>query len=413
MTSLVTRFLNYIAIDTRSDDYSESTPTTPGQWTLAKQLFNELTALELTDVTLTDSCFVHAVLPSNVPYKTLTIGLVAHLDTSPAYNGNGIQPLTHYNYQGEILLLNPQKNIRMSPDTFPELLRYIGHDLITSDGTTLLGADGKAGIAEIMTLLEKLLLNPSIPHGDIHIVFTPDEETDRGGIGSLDTKLFPVDFAITMDGDGLGEVNFENFNAAHAHVTINGLSIHPGEGKGRLINAARIATEWVSMLPQDETPESTSNYEGFFHVESIMGGVDQASIYCIIRDFDSNHFMRRKKLLQQITHTLNTRYGSQIIQLTLQDDYTNMQSAIENKPWLSSGIIKSIEKSGQHPRIRPIRGGSDGAWLATLGIASPNLYIGSHYAHGPYEFASIQAMEAAVITLECILETFATPLSSN
>lgn len=407
MSAVLQRFLRYIAIDTRSDDSSETTPSTPGQWDIARLLVDELNELGLEQVILTEHCFVHAVLPANTPDPIPTIGLVTHLDTSPAFSGGPVNPLIHHRYAGGPILLNPEKQIYLDPVLFPKLTQYIGHDIITTDGTTLLGADDKAGIAEVMTALEHFINHPEIIHGEIHVVFTPDEETDRGGIQKMNWQLFPVDTALTIDGDGLGEVNFENFNAAHALVRFAGRSTYTGDAKNIMINACRIAAEWISHLPPLETPENTEGYEGFFHVERNAGTVESAEIYCLIRDFELDGFMRRKALLQQITRQLNDRYGYGVVELTIHDDYFNMKSAIEPRPQLITSIIDSIHASGITPRVAPVRGGTDGAHLAVKGIATPNIFVGCHNCHGPYEFLSIQAMETAVTSVISIIQQFA------
>lgn len=406
MNTLIQRFLRYIAIDTQSDNNAEETPSTPGQWELARLLKDELITLGVEDVIITEHCFVHGKISANITSYPYRIGMVGHLDTSPEFKGSNINPIFHHDYDGGPLTINAEKGINISSEVFPALSRYIGHDLVTADGHTLLGGDGKAGIAEIMTFIERIKNDPSILHGDIHVMFTPDEETDRGGIHKMDRTLFPVDFAITLDGDGLGEINFENFNAAHALVKFNGCNVHPGEGKDKLKNAVKLAADWISRLPEDESPESTSEYQGFYHVESTSGNVTSTELYCLIRDFDAYDFMQRKNRLHMICQEMNRHYGPDTVTMTIHDDYRNMSDAIEKKPWLSAGIIKAIEDSGLKAAILPIRGGSDGAWLAELGIPSPNLFIGVHYGHGPYEFASVQAMEKVVEVLVSITRQF-------
>lgn len=406
MSKLLQRFLNYVAIDTRSDDASESTPSTPCQWDLARLLEKEMKELCLSKVILTDKCFVHGMLPANTG-STPAIGLMAHLDTYPGFDGSCVKPIIHPNYQGGIVPLNPEKFMFLDPELFPELNRYIGHDLITTDGTTLLGADDKGGIAEIMTAVEHLIAHPDIPHGDIYIAFTPDEETDRGGIDALDLSLFPIDFALTVDGDGQGEVNFENFNAANALVSIRGRSVHTGEAKDKMINSSKVAAEWIGMLPESEVPETTEGYEGFFHVDSLSGSVERAEINCIIRDFSIEGIDARKNTLRTITRTLNQKYGADTVNLVLRDDYINMKSVLEERPQLIAGVLTALRHVGITPQILPIRGGTDGAMLAARGIAAPNLFIGGHNYHGEFEFVSLQAMEAAVKGIIGIVRHFA------
>lgn len=399
MNSVTQRFLRYVAINSQSNDSSNEIPSSSGQWTLANLLAKELKELGLVDVVVTPNCFVHATLPATASDLGPIIGLVAYLDTSPRFNGSNIKPQIHYNYAGDTIYLDEEKKMLLSPLMFPELLNYLDHDIITTDGTSLLGANGKAGIAEIMTALETIISNPDIQHSEIRIVFTPDQETKSKGIKNIDLKLFPVDFAITLDGDSLGEINFENFNAAHAVISINGRPAFIGDAKNKLINAGRIAAEWISHLPTNEIPEKTDGYDGFFHIDQLIGSVQKAEIYCLIRDFELDEFMRRKALMHKITNQINQKYGEGIASLVIQDDYYNMRSALESKPQLISLIINAVESSGVTPKISPIRGGSDGALLASMGIPAPNLFAGAHNCHSPYEFISIQAMEIAVKSL--------------
>lgn len=407
MSQLLQRFLTYVAIETRSDDGSDTTPSTACQWDLAYLLEKELFELGLSQVLVTDKCFVHALLPANTQGKTPAIGLMAHLDTYPGFEGAGVKPQVHRNYQGGPLVLNPERDIRLDPELFPEMNRYMGHDLITTDGTTLLGADDKGGIAEIMTAVAHLMAHPEIPHGDIHIAFSPDEEIDRGGLGALDLNLFPVDFVLTVDGDGQGEVNFENFNAGSAVVSIRGRSVHTGEAKGKMINGTKVAMEWIGMLPASECPEETEGYQGFYHIDTLSGSVDCAEINCMIRDFSPVEYAGRKKALEAITESLNRKYGQDTVTMVLRDDYINMKNVIDQKPHLIAGVLKALEQTGTPPQILPIRGGTDGAMLAVMGIAAPNLYIGGHNYHGEFEFVSLQAMEAAVDGIISIVSHFA------
>lgn len=403
MSGVVQRFLNYIRFDTQSDDGSDQTPSTPGQWDLANLLVDELKAMGLEQVTLTKHCFVHGLLPANnrgpANSQGPVLGLIAHLDTSPAFNGKSVRPKIHRNYGGDALLLQEDPPMYLDPKMFPQLSAYIGHDIITTDGTSVLGADDKAGIAEVMTVLETLIAHPEMPHGAIHVVFTPDGETDRGGIAQMDWSLFPVTTALTVDGDGLGEVNFENFNGAHGVVRITGRPTYTGDAKHTMINASRIAAEWISLLPANETPENTEGYEGFYHIDSHSGSVASAEIYCIIRDFELDGLMRRKAFLQQITRQINDKYGSHVVSIKIQDDYFNMKSAIEPRPQLIADLLNSFRDTNIMPKIIPVRGGTDGAYLALKGIATPNVFVGCHNCHSPYEFVSIQAMEASIATL--------------
>lgn len=405
---MVERFLNYVTIDTRSQDDTGTIPTTKGQWDLARVLVSELQDMGLKDVLLTEHCFVHATLPANCSGTAPVIGFMAHLDTYPGFAGHGVSPKIHENYDGGTIVLDEATGCHLNPSDFPELLRYKGHDIITTDGKTLLGADDKAGIAEIMEAISVLIEHPEIPHGEIRVAFTPDEETDAGGLSALDRNIFDVDFVVTVDGDGLGEVNFENFNAAHAEVHFTGLSVHTGEAKDRMRNATVMANEWISMLPKEEFPENSSGYEGFYHIEEFNGKVDEARIYCLIRDFEEKGFEQRKEKLREITRSIEENYGFGTVRMQLKDDYFNMKKMIEGNPALIGGILESCRNAGIEPTILPIRGGTDGAMLAEMGIAAPNIFLGGHNYHGQYEFISVQAMEAASRIIVEISSHFAT-----
>lgn len=403
---MVARFMHYVTIDTRSDDHTLGTPSTAVQWVLANQLAKELTELGLVDVVVTESCFVHATLPANVEQalcgdvsscvnSSPAIGLMAHLDTYPGFSGTSVKPILHPRYAGGEIVIQEAPRLVISPELSPELKNYIGHDIITSDGTTLLGADDKAGIAEIMAAVAYLVKHPEVPHGEIRIAFTPDEEIDRGGLSALEAANFPVDLVLTVDGDGLGEINFDNFNAAHVDLIFTGRSVHTGEAKGRMRHATKMALEWLSHLPEQEVAENTEGYEGFYHLDALEGGVDTAALTVLIRDFDAEGYQKRLKALSDITRTLQEKYGSENIAMTLTEDYRNMQAVIEKKPYLKTALIAAVKAAGITPKVTPIRGGTDGALLAEMGIPAPNLFIGGHNYHGQYEFVSVQAMEAA------------------
>lgn len=403
MNSITKRFLKYTAIDTQSNNHSQTTPSSLGQWTLAQLLASELESFGLEGVVITENCFVHGTLASNTPLEAPTMGLVAYLDTSHRFNSSNIRPQIHPCYDGSPLYLDSEGDIILSQEIFPELSHYIGDDLITTDGTTLLGSNGKAGIAEIMTALETLK-ESSIPHGKIKVVFTPDQETLNRGIQLLNRDLFDVDFAITLDGDGVGEINFENFNAAHATIRFKGRSAFTGDAKNKMINAIRIASEWTNLLPAEDIPEKTSGYEGFYHIEHMSGDVESAEVRCMIRDFDLDTFMHRKAKLRKITEDLNNQYGKGTVSLHIQDDYYNMKGVLSSKLQLVTMITSAVADAGILPKIAPIRGGSDGAILASMGIPAPNLFSGGHNCHGPYEFISIQAMEKSVEALLHIIK---------
>lgn len=413
MNALLNRFLKYVTIDTPAGHDNLQVPSSVEQWDLAKVLEVELKEMGLQNVVLTDHCFVHGHLPSNcgndvqVTQKIPAIGLMAHMDTYPGFNGIGVKPKVHPCYQGDVLILDEASQCYLSPKEFPDLMRYIGHDIITTDGTSLLGADDKAGIAEIMEAIDFLIKHPEVPHGDLYVVFTPDEETDAGGLSALDRSLFPVDFVVTVDGDGYGEINFENFNAAHAEVLIQGRSVHTGEAKDRMINAIRIASEFANLLPSLECPENTCDHEGFYHIEEMGGNVEEAKIYCLIRDFTYEGFAARKAKLVEIAQILKEKYGENTVQMTLKDDYYNMKNEIDKHPDIIDGILESCKNAGIESKVMPVRGGTDGAILAEMGIPAPNIFLGGHNYHGQYEFASLQAMESAKNLIVEIVQYFA------
>lgn len=396
MQSLIDRFLRYVSIDTSSDNEGLNTPSTEKQRHLAVLLSEELKEMGLEEVTLTDHCFVHALLPSNTDKSVPVIGLMAHIDTYPDFSGENVRPLRHNLYDGGIIILQESPRTVLDPAIFPEMLKYIGDDLITTDGTTLLGADDKAGIAEIMTAIAYLIEHPEIQHGDIRIAFTPDEEIDRGGLSALDASLFPVDCVLTVDGDGIGEINFENFNAAHAELKFTGRSVHTGEAKDRMVHAAKLAMEWLSKLPPDEIPEKTEGYEGFYHLEHFEGSVNSANVILLIREFEPDVYQHRLNFLKSITDDFQAQYGESSVQMTITEDYSNMKDVINQRPELIEHLTEAVRATGIEPKIVPIRGGTDGAMLAELGIPAPNLFLGGHNYHGQYEFVSVQAMEAAV-----------------
>ena len=395
MKNLVERFLKYVSFDTMSIEASEAVPSTPGQLVLAGELKKEMEALGLQDISLDGNGYLMATLPSNTDRKIPTIGFLAHMDTSDGASGADIKPSIVRNYDGKDIVLNSEKNLVLSPKDFPELKGYIGQDLITTDGTTLLGADDKAGIAEIMTAVEYLIEHPEIPHGKIRIAFTPDEEISRG-TDHFDVKKFNADFAYTIDGGTLGELEYENFNGAKADITINGRSVHPGSSKNKMKNAMLVAMEFNSMLPEVEIPAHTEGYEGFYHLEKISGTVEAASMKYIIRDFDRSKLSERKQRVLKIAAYLNEKYGENTVVAEVADQYYNMREKIEPVIHVVDNVRVAMEEAGVTPIVKPIRGGTDGARLSFMGLPTPNIFTGGHNYHGRYEYVCINSMEKAV-----------------
>jgi len=402
LENLVNRFLNYVKFETTSCESSTSVPSTSTQMKFARFLVDELEDLGLNEVSLDDNGYVTATLPSNTDKKVPTIGFIAHMDTSPDMSGLNVKPNIIKNYKGGDIVLNKEKNIILSPNDFPELNDHIGMDIITTDGTTLLGADDKAGIAEIITAMEYLIKKPEIKHGDIKIGFTPDEEIGRG-VEHFDVDKFGADFAYTIDGGPVGELEYENFNAASAQIRIQGRNVHPGSAKNKMINSLLIAQELNSMLPVHDVPEATEGYEGFYHLVNFNGTVESTSIAYIIRDHSMEKFESRKKLLTSAVNFLNEKYGN-IISMELKDSYYNMKEKIEPVMYVVDIAKKSMEDIGIAPIIKPIRGGTDGAGLSYKGLPCPNIFTGGLNYHGKYEYISIQGMKKAVYTILRIAE---------
>lgn len=393
---LTKRFLKYVSFDTQSSDSSETTPSTPKQMIFAEYLRDELISIGLQDVELDANGYLYATLPSNTDKPVPTIGFIAHMDTSPDCSGKDVKPRIIEKYDGTDIVLS--EGIITSPKKFPELLQHIGEDLIVTDGHTLLGADDKAGIAEIVQAMVYLMEHPEIKHGTIRVGFNPDEEIGLGA-HKFDVEKFGCQFAYTMDGSEVGEIEFENFNAASAKITITGCSVHPGYAKNKMINAARIATELAQMLPQDETPETTEGYEGFFHLIGINGGCEQASLSYIIRDHDRQIFESRKNKVQEIVASINEKYGSGTAQLELKDQYYNMREKVEPMMYVIDIAKQAVEASGATPKIKAIRGGTDGAQLSFMGLPCPNIFAGGLNFHGPHEFCPVQSMQKAMMTI--------------
>ncbi|MDD4503252.1 MAG: peptidase T [Clostridiaceae bacterium] len=405
MQKVVERFLKYVSFDTTSNEESKSVPSTSGQLVLARELKRELTELGLKDVSLDKNGYLMATLPENTEKNIPTIGLIAHMDTSCAAEGVNIKPNIVRNYDGEDILLNKEQNLILSPKEFPELSKYIGQDLITTDGTTLLGADNKAGIAEIITAVEHLIKHPEIPHGAIRIAFTPDEEISRG-TDYFDLEKFNADFAYTIDGGELGELEYENFNGAKANIVINGRSVHTGRAKDRMLNSMRVAMEFDSMLPQFEIPEHTEGYEGFFHLDKISGRVESTTMMYIIRDFEKSRLEVRKNRMHKVADYLNDKYGEGTVVLEIVDQYSNMREAIEPVIHVVEDAKKAMGMAGITPIVRPIRGGTDGARLSFKGLPTPNIFTGGHNFHGRYEYISVNSMYKAVEVILKLIEVY-------
>ena len=395
MQNIIDRFIGYVTIDTESDPNSETTPSTKKQWDLANKLVDELKEIGLSDVTIDENAYIMATLPSNVEHKVPTIGFISHFDTSPDFTGANVKPQIVKDYDGKDIVLNADENIVLSPDYFEDLLMYKGQTLITTDGTTLLGADDKAGITEIVTAMEYLINHPEIKHGTIRIGFTPDEEIGRGA-HKFDVKKFGADWAYTMDGSQVGELEYENFNAAGAKITVKGKIVHPGYAKGKMVNSMYYASEFINVLPRLETPEHTEGYEGFFHLHNIEGVVDETVLQYIIRDHDKDKFEARKALMQKIVEDLNTKYESEVFKLELKDQYFNMKEKVEPVMHIVDIAEEAMKAVGVTPLIKAIRGGTDGSQLSYMGLPCPNIFAGGHNFHGRYEYVPVESMQKAV-----------------
>ncbi len=388
---IINRFISYITIDTESDPNSDSTPSTEKQWDLANKLVEELKQIGLQDVSIDENAYIMATLPSNVPHDVPTIGFVSHFDTSPDFTAANVNPQIIENYDGEDIVLNTEQNIILSPSYFDDLLLYKGQTLITTDGTTLLGADDKAGICEIVSAMEFLIQNPDIKHGTIRVGFTPDEEIGRGA-HKFDVAKFNADWAYTMDGSQVGELEYENFNAAGAKVKVNGKIVHPGYAKGKMVNSMHYATEFINRLPKEERPEHTEGYEGFFHLHDMKGQVETTYLEYIIRDHDRNLFEARKQLMQNIANTMNAEYGSTVIELEIKDQYYNMKEMVEPVMHIVDIAEEAMLQLGIKPLIKAIRGGTDGSQLSYMGLPCPNIFAGGHNFHGRYEYVPVESI---------------------
>jgi tripeptide aminopeptidase len=388
---IIKRFISYVTIDTESDPNNPDFPSSDNQWDLANLLVKELKDIGMSDVTLDKNCYVMATLPSNLDYDVPTIGFVSHIDTTPDYTGANIKPKIHHEYDGKDIVLNKNENIVLSPSYFDDLLQYIGQTIITTDGTTLLGADDKAGITEIVSAMEYLINHPEIKHGKIRICFTPDEEVGKGA-HKFDIKKFGADWAYTMDGSQIGELEYENFNAASAKITINGKIVHPGYAKGKMINSMSIAGDFILRLPSEEVPESTEGYEGFFHLHQFKGNVEQSILQYIIRDHDTDLFNNRKQFMIDLVAKMNSELGNNAIELDIKDQYYNMKEKVIPVMHIVDIAEEVMQDIGITPLIKPIRGGTDGSQLSFMGLPCPNIFAGGHNFHGRYEYVPVESM---------------------
>ena len=400
------RFLSYVTIDTESDPNNPEFPSTEKQWDLARLLVKELSDIGMNDITLDENCYVMATLPSNLDYEVPTIGFVSHIDTTPDYTGANVNPQIHHNYDGKDIILNEKENIILSPSYFEDLLQYKGQTIISTDGSTLLGADDKAGITEIVSAMEYLIKHPEIKHGKIRICFTPDEEVGKGA-HKFDVEKFGAEWAYTMDGSQIGELEYENFNAAGAKIIINGKIVHPGYAKGKMINSMTIASDFISRFPKNEVPESTEGYEGFFHLYQIDGKVEQTILHYIIRDHDKELFENRKDFIKSVVSNLNKELGSDSIEIEISNQYYNMKEKVVPVMHIVDIAEEVMKDLNIIPLIKPIRGGTDGSQLSFMGLPCPNIFAGGHNFHGRYEYVPVESMMKATEVIVGISEKVA------
>ncbi|PXX98026.1 peptidase T [Marinifilum breve] len=403
MNTVVDKFLKYVKFDTESDTETGLTPSTPGQMVLAKELAKELEEIGLENVSVDENGYVMGILPSNIEKEVPKVGFVAHMDTSPDFSGKNVKPQILENYNGMDIVLNEEQNIVMKVSDFPELTNYKGQTLITTDGTTLLGADDKAGVAEIITAVEYLAKNPEIKHGPVHVGFTPDEEIGKGA-DFFDVKKFGADFAYTLDGGEIGELQYENFNAAFAKITFKGRNVHPGMAIDKMINSMTIANEFAARLPKDEVPEKTEGYQGFYHLIAMNGGVESTSLQYIIRDFDMTNYEARKKFIEDLCAEYNQKFGEGTLILEMTNQYYNMREKVEPVKYVVDIAEEAMKEVGVTPMVIPIRGGTDGSRLSYMGLPCPNIFAGGHNFHGRFEYVPVQSMEKAVDVILKIVE---------
>ena len=403
MQPILDRFISYITVDTQSDPNNSAFPSTEKQWVLARMLEQELIAIGLNNVKLDENCYLTATLPSNVTHQVPVIGFVAHIDTSPDFSGKNVNPQIHYNYNGENIVLNAEKNIILDATYFDDIQQYKGQTIITTDGTTLLGADDKAGITEIVSAMEYLTQHPEIKHGEIRICFTPDEEVGKGA-HKFDVAAFGAEWAYTMDGSQIGELEYENFNAASAVVTVQGKNLHPGYAKHKMVNAILCAQEFISELPANEVPEKTTGYEGFYHLHDINGDVEQTTLEYIVRDHDLEKFEARKEYMKSLTASLNQKMGEEIFSIKIKDQYFNMKEKIAPVMHIVDIAAEAMEKENIEPIFKAIRGGTDGSQLSFMGLPCPNIFAGGHNFHGKYEYVPLESIERATKVIINIAE---------
>lgn len=402
MRNFIDRFIEYVGYATTSDENTGMTPSTPGQMVFAKQLVKELTSLGLEEVSVDDNGYVMATLPSNCSEKIPTIGFIAHLDTAPDLSGKHVKPRIVKNYDGGDIFLDEEKQYILSPTQFPELLKYKGQDIIVTNGHTLLGADDKAGVTEIISAVEYLLEHPEIKHGKVRIAFTPDEEIGQGA-HHFDVKQFGCDWAYTIDGGEIGELEYENFNAAGASIIVHGCNVHPGYAKGKMINSIKVAEEYTQMIPVD-APENTEGYEGFYHLICFNGTVEETKVNYIIRDHSRELFEQRKQKMLECAKAINDKYGKELVSIEIKDQYYNMREKVEPVKHIVDLAFEAMKLAGITPSVKPIRGGTDGAQLSFKGLPCPNIFTGGHNFHGRYEYIPVQSMEKAINTIVNIIK---------
>ena len=403
MQNITDRFLKYVSFDTQSDPKSDTVPSTNKQWDIARYLAKELKEIGMEDVSLDDNAYIMATLPSNVDYEVPAIGFIAHFDTSPDFTAENVKPRIHKNYDGGDIVLNESEQIILSPSYFEDLLLYKGQTLITTDGTTLLGADDKAGVAEIVTAMEYLIRHPEIKHGKIRVGFTPDEEIGKGA-HKFDVEKFGAAWAYTMDGSEVGELEYENFNAAGADVTIHGKLVHPGYAKGKMVNSMLIATDFIKSLPEQEIPQETTGYEGFFHLHDMKGSVEKTVLQYIIRDHDMTLFEKRKNQMLEAAEKINKKLGQKAIEIEIKDQYFNMKEKVEPVMHIVDIAEEAMKSLGIVPIIKAIRGGTDGSQLSYKGLPCPNIFAGGHNFHGRYEYVPVESMVKATQVIVKIAE---------
>jgi tripeptide aminopeptidase len=404
--NITERFLKYVSFTTTSDENTNMTPSTPGQMIFAKHLVEELNSIGLKEVELDSNGYITATLPANTDKDIPTIGFISHMDTSPDMTARHVKARVVNNYDGNDIVLNQEKSIVFETEKYPEILQYKGQDIVVTDGTTLLGADDKAGLTEIVSAMEYLIAHPEIKHGKIRVGFTPDEEIGQGA-DHFDVKKFNASWAYTMDGGEIGELEYENFNAASAKVTFNGLNVHPGYAYHKMRNSMRIAQEFVGMLPRWETPEHTQDYEGFYHLTNMEGNVEKSTLSYIIRDHDRDRFERRKKEIKHLVNKINAEFGEGTATIDIKDQYYNMREMVEPVMHIVDLAFEAMEAAGVKPNVKPIRGGTDGSRLSYMGLPCPNIFAGGHNFHGRFEYVPVQSMEKAMMVVVKIAELLA------